>query len=91
MELWRIARRAQVALDGEGARLYGGRWNSAGTAVVYAASHLSLAALEYLVHIDPDDAPDDLVALRLSVPGNARISPRGVAATPTAAEMPDDR
>jgi len=70
LELWRIARRAQVAPDGEGARLYGGRWNSPGTAVVYAASRLSLAALEYLVHIDPDDAPDDLVALRLSVPGN---------------------
>ena len=71
MELWRIARRAQVALDGEGARLYGGRWNSPGTAVVHTASHLSLAALEYLVHIDADDAPDDLVALRLSVSDEA--------------------
>ena len=67
MELWRIARQGHVALDGEGARLYGARWNSPGTAVVYAASHLSLAALEYLLHIDADDAPDDLVALRLSV------------------------
>ena len=36
--------------------------------MVYAASHLSLAALEYLVHVDPDDAPDDLVALRLDTP-----------------------
>jgi len=36
--------------------------------VLYAASHLSLAALEYLVHVDPDDAPDDLVALRLEIP-----------------------
>ena len=70
MELWRITRRTQVALDGEGARLYSGRWNSPGIAVVYAASCLSLAALEYLVHIDPDDAPDDLVALRLSVAGD---------------------
>ena len=38
---------------------------------MYAASHLSLAALEYLAHIDPEDAPDDLVALRLHVPDDA--------------------
>ena len=71
MRLWRIVRRNHAGLDGEGARLYGARWNSPGTAVVYAASHLSLAALEYLVHIDPDDAPDDLVALRLDIPERA--------------------
>lgn len=74
MEIWRIARQAQVALDGEGARLYGGHWNSPGTAVVYAASRLSLAALEYLVHIDAEDAPDDLVALCLSVPDDTTES-----------------
>lgn len=68
MELWRITREAHVALDGEGARLYGARWTPRGTPAVYAASHLSLAALEYLVHIDAEDAPDDLVALRISVP-----------------------
>ena len=71
MHLWRLARNAHAALDGEGARLYGARWNSRGTAVVYAASHLSLAALEYLAHIDLEDAPDDLVALRLHVPDSA--------------------
>ena len=39
------------AFDGEGARQYGGRWNSPGTAVVYAAQSESLAALELLVHL----------------------------------------
>ena len=68
MELWRIAREAHAALDGEGARLHGARWTPRGTPAVYASSHLSLAALEYLVHIDAEDAPDDLVALRISVP-----------------------
>lgn len=71
MQLWRLTREAHAALDGEGARLHGARWNSRGIAVVFAASHLSLAALEYLVHIDPEDAPDDLVALRLHVPDEA--------------------
>lgn len=69
--LWRIARAAHTSLDGEGARLHGARWNSQGVAVVYAASHLSLAALEYLVHIDPEDAPDDLNALGLQIPDDA--------------------
>ena len=69
--LWRIARAPHASLDGEGARLHGPRWSSKGVAVVYAASHLSLAALEYLVHIDPEDAPDDLVALGLRIPEQA--------------------
>ena len=71
MELWQITREAHAALDGEGARRYGARWTPRGTPAVYAASHLSLAALEYLVHIDAEDAPDDLVALRIGVPDEA--------------------
>jgi RES domain-containing protein len=49
---WRIVPedQAAAAFDGEGARLYGGRWNSVGTAMVYAAEHASLAALEVRVH-----------------------------------------
>ncbi len=43
---------ADTAFTGEGARLYGGRWNSPGTAVVYTAASLSLAQLELLVHIE---------------------------------------
>ncbi|SFH52976.1 RES family NAD+ phosphorylase [Planctomicrobium piriforme] len=41
-----------AAFDGEGARLYGGRWNSPGTRMVYVASSLSLATLELLVHLE---------------------------------------
>ncbi|MFU8849220.1 MAG: RES family NAD+ phosphorylase [Opitutales bacterium] len=49
---WRIVSRrwAETAFDGEGARLYGGRWNSPGRAVVYLADSRALAALESLVH-----------------------------------------
>jgi len=39
------------AFTGDGARLFGGRWNSKGTAVVYTASSCALAALEMLVHL----------------------------------------
>lgn len=71
MLIWRIARAVHPALDGEGARLFGGRWNSPGVAVVFTATHLSLSALEYLVHTDIDEVPDDLVALGVEVPEDA--------------------
>jgi len=45
------ARFAARSLDGEGARLHGGRWTSKGRPVVYAASSAALAALEILMHM----------------------------------------
>ncbi len=45
-------RHAVQAFNGEGARLFGGRWNSPGVAVVYTAGSRALAALELLVHLD---------------------------------------
>ena len=68
MILWRLARARHSELDGEGARRRGARWNPRGMAVVYAASTLSLAALESLVHTDERDAPDDLMATPIEVP-----------------------
>jgi RES domain-containing protein len=52
---WRIVKEthATTAFDGEGAWLFGGRWNSRGTRVVYASATRSLAALETLVHLNP--------------------------------------
>lgn len=53
--VWRIttARFAQTAFGGEGARLYGGRWNPKGWEVVYTAESPSLALLELMVQDDP--------------------------------------
>lgn len=52
---WRIVKKRYVttAFDGEGARLYGGRWNSVGTRMIYSSGSLSLAILENLVHLQP--------------------------------------
>lgn len=68
MDVWRLARRRHAALDGEGARLAGGRWNSPGRPVVYTSASLSLAAIEYLVHTSPDLVPADLTAFRIRIP-----------------------
>ncbi|WP_214000932.1 RES family NAD+ phosphorylase [Arsukibacterium sp.] len=43
---------AAQAFDGEGARLYGGRWNSKGQLCVYTAGSEALAILEILVHLN---------------------------------------
>jgi RES domain-containing protein len=37
-------------LSGEGSRLFGGRWNNKGHAVVYTSTSISLALLELLIH-----------------------------------------
>jgi len=65
--VWRIARAAHAAFDGEGVRLYGSRWTPRGTAAVFTSATLSLAALERFVHTDPDLEPDDLVAISVDL------------------------
>jgi RES domain-containing protein len=85
---WRICKqaRAKAAFDGEGASRYPGRWNPKGVAVVYGASSLSLATLEFLVHLDPDEWPDDLVSIRFEVPAHvARAT-----VTVDSSTLPDD-
>jgi RES domain-containing protein len=47
---------ADTAFTGEGARLFGGRWNSPGTPMIYTAESLSLAQLELLVHLEAEEA-----------------------------------
>jgi len=42
---------ADDALSGEGARKFGGRWNSPGKALTYLGGSRALAALELLVHL----------------------------------------
>jgi len=56
------------SLNGEGARLFGGRWNPPGLAVVYTSEHLSLAVLENLVHLEPAQLRPDRLALTIDVP-----------------------
>src|SRR5262249_13680247 len=70
MRFWRICRQryAADAATGEGARLYGGRWNSRGVRVVYASTSLALAAVETFVNLEPNLRPNDLVSIQGDIP-----------------------
>jgi len=73
---WRLTRRvhatpAAEAYSGIGAERRGGRWNRIGTRAAYASSTRSLAALEYLANVDPEDLPADLVFVGVTFPEDA--------------------
>lgn len=70
MEAWRLCRRVHANLTGEGARHFGGRWNSPGRSMVYLAEHPALAVLELRVHLDlPIELlPVDFVLMRVALP-----------------------
>ena len=73
MILHRLTRAPFRALDGEGARRFGGRWTSPGRPAIYAAASAGLAVLEVLVHLDlpPDLIPRDYRLLRIELPADA--------------------
>ena len=90
MQVWRLVktRYAATPFDGEGARLYGARWNGPGNRVEYASSNSALAVLEVLVHMTGGGGlpgyslvcaslPDSLVEViaRADLPGNWDSSP----------------
>jgi len=78
MKVYRITREKYARdLSGEGARLYGGRWNSRGNAMLYTSGHASLAALEVLVHTPVQLLPNDLVLIRLFISEEVAISTIG--------------
>jgi len=53
---------------GEGARLYGGRWNSIGTPMLYLSESRSLAAIEFLVHVPVGILPKNLKIIEFELP-----------------------
>ena len=72
MIVYRIAReRYADDLSGTGARMYGGRWNSKGIALLYTAESRALAAMELAVHIDLNDLPMDLMLISIRLPESA--------------------
>lgn len=70
VEVWRISDKKfkKSAFSGEGARLWGGRFNSLGNKAVYTSGSLSLALLETLVQSNDRSNLKNKVVVRASIP-----------------------
>ncbi|MEC5146863.1 RES family NAD+ phosphorylase [Chitinophaga sp. 212800010-3] len=74
MEVYRISKCNYINdLSGTGARLYGGRWNSPGHAIVYTAGSRALSALEVLVHIPLKNIIQDFCIATIHIPDDIAI------------------
>jgi RES domain-containing protein len=60
-------------LSGNGAKLYGGRWNSFGLPALYTTEHISLAMLEMLVHVKAYQSPLNYKLVTLEIPEAASV------------------
>jgi RES domain-containing protein len=68
MRAFRIADRRFPIFDGTGARLVGGRWNSPGRPVIYAAETFAGAVLEVLVHANLGRVPRTHAVVEITIP-----------------------
>lgn len=69
MNVYRIAKTDyRKDLSGNGASIYGGRWNQKGTKIVYTSENRSLATVEYLVHLPLSLIPTNLSLVTLDLP-----------------------
>jgi RES domain-containing protein len=70
MQVWRLfpERFRDSAFTGVGGLYAARRWNHLGTAMVYMATSRALAALEFFVNLEPNEAPDDLLIAEAAIP-----------------------
>ena len=72
--LYRISKTKRIRdLSGEGAKLYGGRWNLKGTPVLYTSDSTALATLEAIVHSPLHLMPSDRAIICLNLPDNLAV------------------
>ena len=103
--VWRLcaAKYADCAYDGEGAKLYGGRWTPAGMPVAYCAESRALAVVEVLANVDeperlfdlawtfvPAEVPSELIESPARFPDSWRQYPHSSATQEFGATWPKD-
>ncbi len=71
MTCYRVVRRKYADLTGQGARLYGGRFNPPGIPAVYSSQNIALALLEILVHVDKSEVPSDYIVMAIRFAGRS--------------------
>jgi RES domain-containing protein len=70
MRVFRIYNDGRLPNDAMGAKIAGGRWNPKGYMVLYAATHLSLACLEKVVHLERGRMPRKVRYAWADLPAN---------------------
>jgi RES domain-containing protein len=83
MIAYRIADARHPIYDGTGAMLHGGRWNSVGQRVIYAAETYACAMLEVLVHANLAVPPKHHKVVRITIPDRVNVE------TLSTSELPD--
>lgn len=82
MRAFRIADRRFAIFDGTGARLIGGRWNSPGRPIIYAAETFAGAVLEVLVHSNLGRVPSNHRLIEINIPDDVPMHSVAVADLP---------
>lgn len=73
MKLFRLTRRPHAkALDGAGAKLFPGRWNSLDVPMIYCADTIAQCMVEVLVHVE--ESPVDYCSVELEIPDDVGIA-----------------
>jgi RES domain-containing protein len=73
VKVYRIADRRHPLFDGTGAFVHGGRWNSPGKLIIYAAQTYSGALLEQLAHANIGRIPGTQVYIEIEIPDHLKI------------------
>lgn len=72
MILYRVSHtKYSKKLSGEGAKIYGGRWNSKGKPIIYTAENEALCKLEALAHFNLTEIPNVYKLISIYVPDNS--------------------
>ena len=61
-------------ISGNGAAMFGSRWNSKGTRLLYTSQSISLSILESLVHLKKSDIPPTQYLLHIELPDEKEIA-----------------
>lgn len=94
MKVYRLALHEYCDTSGEGAKIYGGRWNLPATPTIYAGSSISTSLLERLT-IDPELFSSERYVLysimEITVPDEMVLTPKTVDLPPNWNHIPPIR
>lgn len=91
MFVYRIADGRRPLFDATGAMLNGGRWNSPGRPVIYAAETFANAMLEVLAHANLSVIPKHHAFIRIEIPDAVRIQEISVSQLPGWPHTPESQ